>query len=125
MKSGLYICKSYWMNARTREMYPVLKFGRTTNIDTRMYHYNKKVKSYKLLAFFPCSKKYLIEREKYFKGNSRFSDDCRMSNSEHIKYEKGYFRMMYEDLKEVVEFKITLKSHKRFDGSIIKSLWFE
>lgn len=106
-------------------MYPILKFGRTTNIETRMYYYNKNGEAYKLLAFFPCSKKYLVHREKYFKDNSYFADDCRISRSEHIKYEKGYFKKMYSDLKEAINLKISVKSHKRFDGSIIKSLWFE
>lgn len=106
-------------------MYPVLKFGRTTNIDTRLYHYNKKGQCYKLLAFIPCSKKYLVEREKYFKANSYFADDCRMSTSEHIIYHKGYFKIMYEDLKKASNLKITLKSSKNIFGQVVKSLWWE
>lgn len=125
MKSGLYICKCYWMNSRTKEMYPVLKFGMTTNIDTRMYHYNKNGDKYKLLAFLPCSVKYLKERERYFKEYSYFSDWCRISRSEHIEYDKGYFKKMYSDLKEASDIKITLKSFKNQRGSIVKSLLFE
>ena len=125
MNSGLYICKCYWMNVRTKQMYPVLKFGMTTNIDTRMYHYNKNGGNYKLLAFLPCSSKYLKEREDYFKEYSYFADWCRKSKSEHIVYDKGYFKKMHSDLKEAVDLKITLKSFKNQRGSIVKSLWFE
>ncbi len=50
---GLYICKTYWKNLRTGKMFPVLKYGKTSNIETRMYYYNKNA-TYKLLAFFPC-----------------------------------------------------------------------
>lgn len=113
------------MNVRTKEIYPVLKFGMTTNIDIRMYHYNKNGSNYKLLAFFPCSAKYLNERERYFKEYSYFSDWCRISRSEHIEYVKGYFKKMHSDLKEASEIKITLKSFKNQSGSIVKSLYFE
>jgi hypothetical protein len=124
MKSGLYICKCYWMDVRTKEISPVLKFGMTTNIDTRMYHYNKRGSKYKLLAFFPCSKRYLKEREDYFKEYSYFSDWCRISRSEHIEYEKGYFKKMFSDLKDAADIKIRLESIKNQNGQFVKWLTF-
>jgi len=106
MNSGLYICKCYWTNTRTKKMFPVLKFGMTKNINTRLYYYNKNGQCYKLIAFFPCASIYLKEREDYFKEHSYFSDWSRISRSEHIEYEKGYFKKMYKDLKEAAELKI-------------------
>jgi hypothetical protein len=99
MKSGLYICKCYHKNLSTGELYPVLKFGRAKNIDSRMYYYNQKAKAYKLICFFPCKEKELKEREGWFKELSSFSEELRYTCSEHIYFQSGYFKRMYNDLK--------------------------
>jgi hypothetical protein len=117
IKSGLYIVKCYWKNTRTNQLIPVLKFGYTSNIDTRMYHYNKK-SSYKLLYFAPC-KGYLKEREGYIKeyGCDEITYHCRCSLSEHMMYEKGLFKKMYNDVFDAS--KIDIKTRKNNKGVIV------
>jgi hypothetical protein len=96
-KSGLYICKCYHKNLDTGKIIPVLKFGMTNNIDTRMYYYNRDGIKKKLIAFFPCNNAKF--REELFKDCSSFEDDLRMNyGSEHIDFQSGYFRRMYNEL---------------------------
>jgi hypothetical protein len=79
-------------------MFPVLKFGRTKNIDTRMYYYNRKGPIYKLISFFPCKEKELKQREGWFKAYSSFDEELRYTLSEHLNFQSGYFKRMYDDL---------------------------
>jgi hypothetical protein len=106
---GLYICKTYW--GRSNRIFPVLKFGMTSNIKKRMEYFNKN-STYKLLAFFECED---IEiRERYFMEYSSFKNYMRASNckNEHIEYEKYLFKSMYRELKEISEIKIAKKKNK-------------
>lgn len=98
MKSGLYICKCYQVCLNTWKVTPVLKFGMTSDIDKRMYFYNKDVKRKQLLAFFPCKKEETKFREDLFKEFSSFADNLRCQKHEYIDFESGYFRRMYNDL---------------------------
>jgi len=100
------------MNARTKEMWPVLKYGRTNNIETRMRYYNRKGQYYKLVAFFPCSKKHLVDREDHFKEHSSFSWDWRCDRDEYIEYSSGKFKKMYQELKEISEMQIKIMKEK-------------
>ena len=106
MKSGLYVCKCYWLNSRTKELSVMLKYGYTNNIDTRMYYYNKKA-TYKLLYFKPC-KGFLKEREEYMQeyGHPDIHETWRLNRSEHIEYKRGLFRILYNAVNEVCDFKI-------------------
>jgi hypothetical protein len=78
-------------------MHPVLKFGMTNNIDTRMYYYNRDGIKKQLIAFFPCNDAKF--REDLFKEDSSFAYDLRGQRDEYIDFESGYFRRMYNDLK--------------------------
>jgi hypothetical protein len=104
MKSGLYIAKCYWKNTRTNEISPMLKYGYTSNIETRMFHYTKNGATYKLLSFFPC-KDYLKERENYvqLEGPDCITDQFRCNRSEYIEFQTGYFKQMYNALKHASE----------------------
>ena len=98
---GLYICKTYRKNIRTGEIFPVLKYGKTNNIETRMKYYNKK-STYKLLAFFPV-KNYLDKRESFIQNEY---EEYRLTRNEHIKYEKGSFKILYNQVKEAASVEI-------------------
>jgi hypothetical protein len=106
---GLYICKTYWKNLRTGKMFPVLKYGKTSNIETRMYYYNKNA-TYKLLAFFPCD--FIDIRERLVQEQY---DEYRLTRSEHMIYENN-FKSLYEDVRKASSYKIT-KSKNR-NGAI-------
>jgi len=77
-------------------MHPVLKFGMTNNIDTRMYYYNRDGIKKKLMAFFPCDDAKF--REDLFKEDSSFAYDLRGQKHEYIDFKSGYFKRMYNDL---------------------------
>ncbi len=98
---GLYICKTYW--AVNGKIVPVLKYGKTNNIETRMKYYNKEFPRYKLISFFPCDKfldfREYIVHEKY--------EEYRMSKTEHLIYESGSFKRLYREVKEASNCKIT------------------
>jgi hypothetical protein len=103
---GLYICKTYWAyQSAPRKIFPVLKYGKTNNIETRMYYYNKNA-TYKLLAFFPCDfidiRESLVQRE---------YDEYRLTKSEHMIYEKN-FKSLYETVKDAASCKITKTKNK-------------
>jgi hypothetical protein len=93
-------------------MYPVLKFGYTSDINNRMMYYNKTA-TYKLLFFSSC-KNFLKEREYYIKnwGHSEIVDHCRMTNSEHIVFESGLFKKMYKDVLEATSMDIKKTKNK-------------
>jgi hypothetical protein len=98
---GLYICKCY--RIIDNKLQPVLKYGKTNNINTRMYFYNKNGLAYKLIAFFPC-KDFIDERENLIHQNY---EAYRITRSEHILYEKGEFNQLYDIVKEASE--VTIK----------------
>jgi hypothetical protein len=103
---GLYICKTYWKNLRTGKMFPVLKYGKTSNIETRMYYYNKNA-TYKLLAFFPCD--FIDIRERLVQEQY---DEYRLTRSEHMIYENN-FKSLYENVKESASCKITKSKNRK------------
>ena len=107
MKSGMYICKCYWKVLNTDKIKVVLKYGITNNIDTRMHHYNKNGKFYQLLYFRNC-KDYLKVREDYLKewGADCITETWKSTKSEHIEYNKGYFKSIYKSINEACDFKI-------------------
>jgi hypothetical protein len=119
---GLYICKTYWKNVRTGRMFPVLKYGKTKNIDKRLEHYNKNA-TYKLLAFFPCSD-FLDERESYIHRFGYFADDYRLTRSEHIIFNTNDFKKLYEDVLHASTVKIKRKKIKNIKGEYINSIQF-
>ena len=99
---GLYICKCYWSYSSTAgKLFPVLKYGMTNNIKTRMDYYNKNA-TYKLLAFFPCNN-FIEQREKLIQEQY---DEYRLTRSEHIIYENN-FKSLYEVVKKAATCKIT------------------
>ena len=112
MKSGMYICKCYWKGLTTGKITIVLKYGITNNIDVRMKHYNKNGKHYQLLYFRPC-KDYLKIRENYLKewGPDCIKDTWRLQSSEHIEYNKGYFKSIFKSINEACDFKIKRNKH--------------
>jgi len=103
MKRGLYIVKYYLKNTRTGELSVMLKYGRTSNIETRMNYYRKK-RSTSLLAFFPCSNE--KERESYFKewSSCSFIYDLRYHLSESVEFNTNVFKNMYSDLFEISKY---------------------
>jgi hypothetical protein len=96
IKSGLYICKCYWKNSKTNELFPVLKFGMTKDIDKRMNRYNENGNIYKLISFYPA-KKHIERRERDVKSDY-FDEHFRMTNSEHMPFESGLFKYMHKAL---------------------------
>lgn len=98
---GLYICKTYWtINGK---VIPVLKYGKTNNIETRMKHYNKEFKRYNLISFFPCHN-FLDVRENLVQQQH---EEYRMSKTEHLIYESGIFKRLHQEIKEAANCKIT------------------
>lgn len=97
---GLYICKTYWKSLTTGKIIPVLKYGKTSNIETRMYYYNK-IAPYKLLAFFPCD--FIDVRERLVQEEYI---EYRLTKSEHIKYESGKFKSMFRTVQQASLYKI-------------------
>lgn len=98
---GLYICKTYW--AINGKIIPVLKYGKTNNIETRMKHYNKEFSLYKLISFFPCNN-FLDFRENIVQSQY---EEYRMSKTEHLIYESGSFKKLYFKVKKAANYKIT------------------
>ena len=96
----MYICKCYWKVLNTDKIKVVLKYGITNNIDTRMHHYNKNGKFYQLLYFRNCND-YLKEW-----GADCIKETWRATKSEHIEYNKGYFKSIYKSINEACDFKI-------------------
>ena len=104
---GLYICKTYFYNSDLTKVIPVLKYGKTNNIETRMIHYNKRA-PYKLLMFFPC-KDFIDLRESLIQCQY---DEYRLNKSEHIIYEKGLFKQLFKQVKDAATCKITKSKNK-------------
>lgn len=105
---GLYICKTYRKINNKIVIY--LKYGKTNNIETRMKYYNKKA-TYKLLAFFPVID-YLDERERLIHNQYI---EYRYFRTEHIEYEKGKFKVLYNQIKDVVENTKIIKTKNGFN----------
>jgi hypothetical protein len=112
---GLYICKTYLYSSDLSKIIPVLKYGRTNNIETRMLHYNK-IAPYKLLVFFPC-KDFIDLRENLIQ---REYDEYRLNKSEHIIYKSGLFKQLYRQVKDAASCKITKSKNK--NGAIIHAI---
>jgi len=102
---GIYICKTYRKLNNNLVIY--LKYGKTNNIKTRIKYYNKKA-TYKLLAFFPV-KDYLDERERLIQNKYI---EYRFFKTEHIEYEKGSFKVLYNQVKDAVENTKIIKTKK-------------
>jgi len=125
MKSGLYIAKCYWKNTGTNRVFPVLKYGYTKNIDTRMSYYNdhkKHIIAYQLVCFFPCNNK-LKQREEFIRDenyNRDIFDEWRARGyrSEHIPYSSSMFRSLYYAVKQASELKF-FKDRIEWDDEIM------
>lgn len=112
---GLYICKTYWAySSEPKKSFPVLKYGMTGNINTRMDYYNKN-STYKLLAFFPCDNIKIRESLVH-----RTRDEYRLTKSEHETYHKGLFKELYNEVKQAANCKITKRKNKL--GAIVTEI---
>ena len=112
---GLYICKTYWAySSEPKKIFPVLKYGMTGNINTRMKYYNRNG-TYKLIAFFPCNdikfREYLVQKER---------EEYRLTRSEHEQYYSGLFKELYKEVNYAANVPMTRKKDK--DGIIIKQV---
>lgn len=112
---GLYIMKCYWAySSAPKKIFPVLKYGMTGNLNTRMKYYEK-IGTYKLLAFFPCNdikfREHLVQKEREW---------YRLSRTEHEIYHKGLFKELYKEVEYAANISIYTKKEK--DGSAWKQI---
>lgn len=96
---GIYIVKTYFFDTK-KNIIPIIKFGYTKNIKKRLKYFGD---SYKLIKFYQCD--FPEWREKYIKNN-HFSDEFRISRSEHFIYESGLLKYIDESIKDSLEFKL-------------------